>query len=112
MARSQPFWVPHASESAGKEGVYTHACMLSCFSNVRLFATLRTVARQAPLFMGILQARILEWVAMPSSRGSSRPRDRTCLVSPALEVGSLALEPPGKLWVDPHPPLILRVTFD
>ena len=26
---------------------------------------------------GILQARILEWVAMPSSRASSRPRDRT-----------------------------------
>ena len=28
---------------------------------------------------GILQARILEWVAMPSSRASSRPRDRTQL---------------------------------
>ena len=27
--------------------------------------------------MGILQAKILEWVAMPSSRGSSAPRDRT-----------------------------------
>ena len=26
---------------------------------------------------GILQARILEWVAMPSSRGSSWPRERT-----------------------------------
>ena len=26
---------------------------------------------------GILQARILEWVAMPSPRGSSQPRDRT-----------------------------------
>ena len=26
---------------------------------------------------GILQARILEWVAMPSSRGSSQLRDRT-----------------------------------
>ena len=26
---------------------------------------------------GILQARILEWVAMPFSRGSSRPRNRT-----------------------------------
>ena len=26
---------------------------------------------------GILQARVLEWVAMPSSRGSSRPRDPT-----------------------------------
>ena len=27
--------------------------------------------------LGILQSRILEWVAMPSSRGSSQPRDRT-----------------------------------
>ena len=26
---------------------------------------------------GILQARILEWVAMPSSRASSRPREQT-----------------------------------
>ena len=26
---------------------------------------------------GILQARILEWVAMPSSRASFSPRDRT-----------------------------------
>jgi len=36
-----------------------------------------TVAHQAPLAMGILQARILEWVAMPSSRASSQPRDQT-----------------------------------
>ena len=28
---------------------------------------------------GILQARIMEWVAMPSSRGSSRPRDGACV---------------------------------
>jgi len=27
--------------------------------------------------MGILQARILEWVAMPSSRGPSQPGDQT-----------------------------------
>ena len=26
---------------------------------------------------GIIQVRILEWIPMPSSRGSSRPRDRT-----------------------------------
>ena len=26
---------------------------------------------------GIFQARILEWVAIPFSRGSSRPRDQT-----------------------------------
>ena len=38
----------------------------------------RTVARQAPLSLGILQARILEWVAaMPSFMGSSQPRDWT-----------------------------------
>ena len=35
------------------------------------------VARQAPLSMGILQARILEWVAILSSRGSFQPRGRT-----------------------------------
>ena len=42
------------------------ACV-SRFSRVRLFATLWTVALQAPLSMGILQARMLKWVAMPSS---------------------------------------------
>ena len=46
-------------------------------SQVQLFLTLWTVARQAPLSMGILQARILEWVAMPFSKGSSQPRDQT-----------------------------------
>ena len=52
-------------------------CILSCFSHVWLCVTPWTVAPQAPLSIGILQARILEWVAMPSSRGSSWPRDQT-----------------------------------
>ena len=39
---------------------------------------------------GILQARILEWVVMPSSRGSSQPR------SPAFQADSLPAEPSGK----------------
>ena len=34
--------------------------------------------------LGILQARILEWVVVPSFRGSSQPRD---LMSPALADG-------------------------
>ena len=38
---------------------------------------------------GILQARILEWVAFPFSRGSSQPRDRT-------QVSHISAEPPGK----------------
>ena len=49
-------------------------CCASCFSHVRLFATLWTVA---PLSMGFSRARILEWVAMPSSKGSSQLRDWT-----------------------------------
>ena len=45
-----------------------------------IFVILWTVPRQAPLSVhGILQARILEWVAMSSSRGSSQPRDRNCI---------------------------------
>ena len=43
---------------------------------------------------GILQARILEWVAFPFSRGSSQPRDLTR--SPTLQVDSLPAEPQGK----------------
>ena len=34
------------------------------------------VAHQAPPVHGILQARILEWVAISFSRESSQPRDR------------------------------------
>ena len=57
--------------------MHKHACMLSHFSRVQLFVTLWTIACQAPLFMGFSPAKILELVAMPSSRGSSQPRDRT-----------------------------------
>ena len=46
----------------------------------------------------ILQARILEWVAIPSSRGPSPPRNQTagllCLLH--WQVGSSPLAPPGK----------------
>ena len=47
---------------------------------------------------GILQARILEQVAMPSSRGSSQPRDQTS-VSYIAEMAKwvlYCLAPPGK----------------
>ena len=54
-----------------------------------------TVAHQVPLSMGILQARILEWVAMPSPRGSSQSRDPNPR-SPALQADSILFEPPGK----------------
>ena len=43
---------------------------------------------------GILQARILEWVAVAFSRGSSQPRDGT--QAPTLQADSLPAEPQGK----------------
>ena len=49
---------------------------------------------------GILQARILEQVAISSSRGSSRPRDQTRVsyTSPALQAASLPLSHHGTSW--------------
>ena len=41
----------------------------------------------------IFQARILEWVAISFSKGSSQPRDGTCV---RLQADSLLSEPPGK----------------
>ena len=47
---------------------------LSHFSHVRLFGTPQTSPPGSSVH-GILQARILEWAAIPCSRGSLRPRD-------------------------------------
>ena len=68
-------------------------CVLSC-SVVWDSVTWWTAARQAPLSMGILQVRILEWVAYPFFRGSFQCRNQTG--SPALQADSLPAEPPGK----------------
>ena len=80
----------------------SHLGSLSCLkkvkvkslSRVRLFATPWTVAYQAPPSMGIFRSRVLEWIAISFSRGSSRPRNRTG--SPALQADALPSEPPGK----------------
>ena len=60
--------------------VYSFACL--CAKSLQLCPTLcDPMDHSLPdtSVSGILQARTLEWVAMPSSRGSSRPRDRTCV---------------------------------
>ena len=56
-------------------------CVCVCYS-LSFFVTPRAIAHPAPLSMGILQARTLEWVAIPFSRESSNP---------AIEPGSPAL---------------------
>ena len=47
----------------------------------------------------ILQARMLEWAAMPSSRGSSWPRDQTSLLFTHSPTDPA--EPPGQVWTQP-----------
>ena len=70
-------------------------CVLSCSVElVQLFVTLWTVTHQAPLSMGIHQARKLKWVVTPSFRGFPNPGIRP--MSPTLQVDSLPSEPPGK----------------
>ena len=58
---------------------------------------------------GVLQAGTPEWVAMPFSRGSSRPRDRTCVSCTAG--GLFTAEPGGEPScpsVRPSPSFITR----
>ena len=50
---------------------------------------------------GILQARILEWATMPSSKGSPHPEIRP--TSPALASGFFTTAPPGK------PPVVIVI---
>ena len=61
-------------------------------SHIQLFANPWTIACQASPSMGIFQARILVWVAMPSSPGDF-PNPGIKRRSPALQADSLPSEP-------------------
>ena len=69
------------------EVLFTHSCLMLC----------KPMDCSAPgsSVLRILKARILEWIVMPSSTGSSLPRDQT-QVSSALEGDVLTIGPPGK----------------
>ena len=63
----------------------------------QLYLTLCDLMDYSPLgscVLGILQARILEWVAIPFSRGLPDPGIE--LRSPALQTDSLSSKQPGK----------------
>ena len=60
-----------------KQFINDFARMLSLWSHPTLCDPMGCSPFQAPLSVpGILQARILEWVAISSSKGSSQPRDQ------------------------------------
>ena len=66
--------------------------MLGVSSHVQLFAL---YALPGSSVHGILQGRILEWVAISFSRGSSQPGiEPGSLASPALSGGFFTTEPP------------------
>ena len=57
-------------------------CLLCCAKSLQSCLTLcdpMDSSLPGSSVYGILQGRILEWVAMPSSRGSSWPRNQTCV---------------------------------
>ena len=57
--------------------MFTLSLWSACSVMFDSFVTAWTIACQAPLVHGISQGRILEWVTIFFSRGSSRPRDQT-----------------------------------
>ena len=65
----------------------THSCLMLCKP--------MDCSPPGSSVLGILKARIPEWIVMPSSMGSSLPRDQT-QVSSALEGDVLTIRPPGK----------------
>ena len=63
--------------------------------------TIWTVACQAPLSVGILQARIPKWVACPPPGDLPNPGiEPVSFMSPVLADGFLPLGPPGKPFVN------------
>ena len=73
------YWLSNSMSRVYLPG--THVCMCACMLSLQPCPTLCDPMDCSVLpgfsIHGIFQARILEWVAMSSSRGSSQPRDWT-----------------------------------
>ena len=86
-------WIPLLRHHQPLAVVWDVACVCVCVC-VLLFLGMSNSMRDpggcsppGSSVHGILQGRIQGWVAIYFSRGSSPPRDRTCLMSPALAGG-------------------------
>ena len=76
---------------------YIDVCGLSSASLVRLFATLWTVARHAPLSMGFSRQEYWNGLPFPPPGDLNDPRiESGSAMAPALQVGFFTAEPPGK----------------
>ena len=70
-------WKNHFRLSWSSKAVLLHSKCAYTLSHSVMSDSVIHVTHQPPLSMGILQASILEWGAMPSSRGSFQPKDQT-----------------------------------
>ena len=110
-------WTPWTLESLvsthSAQCIYCHATdltVLSCplrgcfcfvfsrFSHVQLFYDPKDCSLPGSSVQGRSKARILEWVAISFSRGSSQPRDRTGISCIAGRF--LTAKPPGKPYLE------------
>ena len=66
-------------EYSAKPSTCVCVCVCKVTQSCLTLCNLRNCSSPGSSVHEILQARILKWVAMPSSRGSSRPRDWTCV---------------------------------
>ena len=74
-----------------------HACMLNRVSHVQLFATLRTINRQAPLSMGFPRQEYWRGWLLPAPGDLPNPgMEPASLMSPALAGGFFTVAPLGK----------------
>ena len=112
IPQCQANWYIIGTNQALSKYTLTHTCDV-CTQSLQLYVTFcNTVDSSLPgsSVHGILQARILEWVIMLSSRGSFWPRDQAlvCLRSPALQADSLPLSHQGSPTYTIHKTFIHR----
>ena len=80
---------------------------MKSLSRVQLFATLWTVAHQAPPSMGF--SRQEYWSGLPFPSPGDLPHPGIKPRSPALQADALTSEPPGKPWTRIRRPLMAKM---
>ena len=93
----QTWWLETTEIYSLSFGGHKSAGLHCVLSRVRLFATLWAIGRQALLSLGFSRREYWRGVPFPPPGDLPNPGiERTSLISPALQVGSLPLAPPGK----------------
>ena len=98
----------------GQDSTYIYICIYICAVHTKSLQLCPTLCDPLDYSLpgssvhGILQARVLEWVSVPS-RGSSQSRDRTCIFCSSYIAGRfLTAEPLGKPHVYTFSPMNLN----